>query len=62
LVNRGWGLVRETTNREGVSLLSVAGWDAAANRPVYNVTLPSRDRVVPDASRWRVQLGMRFSP
>jgi hypothetical protein len=62
LVNRGWGLVRETTNREGVPLLSVAGWDAAANRPVYNVTLPSRDRVVPDASRWRIQLGARFSP
>jgi hypothetical protein len=29
---------------------------------VYNVTLPSRDRVVPDASRWRVQLGARFAP
>jgi hypothetical protein len=62
LLDRNWGLVRETTNKEGVPLLSVVGWDAAANRPVYNVTLPSRNRVVPDASRWRVQLGARFSP
>jgi hypothetical protein len=62
LLDRNWGLMRETTNREGVPLLSVVGWDAAANRPVYNVTLPSRDRVVPDASRWRVQLGARFAP
>ena len=62
LLDRNWGLVRETTNREGVPLLSVVGWDVVASRPIYNVALPSRNRVVPDASRWRVQLGARFRP
>ena len=60
LLDRKWGLVRETTNKEGVALLTVAGWDAAANRPVYELALPSQNRVVPDASRWRIQLGARW--
>jgi hypothetical protein len=60
LLDRTWGLVRETTNKEGVALLTIAGWDAAANRPVYELALPSQNRVVPDASRWRIQLGARW--
>jgi hypothetical protein len=60
LLDRDWGLVRETTNREGAVLMSVTGWDAAANRPTYTVAPPARNRVVPDASRWRIQLGVRW--
>ena len=60
LLDRDWGLQRQTTDREGVSLMSVAGWDATANRPKYSVTLPARNVVVPDASRWRIQLGARW--
>lgn len=62
LLDRDWGLVRETTNKEGVTLMSVAGWDAAGNRPTYTVTAPARNRVVLDASRWRIQLGARWNP
>ena len=70
LLNRGWGLVRETTSREAIELLSVQGWDAVANRPRYVVrtiagvpTLPPIDAVSTTdgslASRWRIQLGAR---
>ncbi|MDQ6888076.1 MAG: TonB-dependent receptor [Gemmatimonadota bacterium] len=64
LLNRDWGLVRETIGREDKGgLLSVAGWDQVANRPLYTVpaVLPSRNGVVVDASRWRMQLGARYS-
>jgi len=62
MLHGNWGLVRETSNREGVSLLSVAGWDANANRPRYTVpaVLPSRGHVSVDDSRWRIQLGGRY--
>ena len=70
LLNRGWGLVRETTNRETIELLGVQGWDVVANRPRYVVrtiagvpTLPPIDAVSTTdgslASRWRIQLGAR---
>jgi hypothetical protein len=68
LLNHDWGLYRETSAREELPLLAVAGWDVAANRPVYIVpnvagvpTLPRRNAVVPDASRWRMQLGARYT-
>ncbi|HUR00897.1 MAG TPA: TonB-dependent receptor [Gemmatimonadaceae bacterium] len=67
LLNRRWGLVRETSNREDVPLIPISGWDSANNRPRYSIPvldgtaiLPAIDRVVPDASRWRIQLGARF--
>ncbi|MBA3671629.1 MAG: TonB-dependent receptor [Gemmatimonadaceae bacterium] len=62
LLRSDWGIVRETSSAEGVILLSVSGWDALANRPRYTVPslLPSRDHVVTDASRWRMQLSARL--
>ena len=64
LLNTRWGVVRETppiAMRETLPLLNVAGWDARANRPLYTIPpiLPSRENVVVDASRWRMQLGAR---
>ena len=69
LLNRHWGLVRQTTTAETAGrLLTVAGWDSQANRPRYSVAtvsgqpiLPGRNAIVPDSSRWRIQLGARFS-
>lgn len=68
LLHGSWGLVRETTTREFLELLTVSGWDEANNRPVYTVpapngvaALPARNRVVLDASRWRIQLGARYT-
>lgn len=70
LVNDDWGLIRETNNFEQKSgVLSVAGWDTrgtaavADDRPRYSVAsvLPTRDRVSVSASRWRIQLGVRYT-
>ncbi len=63
ILDRDWGLVRETTAREQADLLAVAGWDAAANRPRYRVpdVLPNRRAVAVDLSRWRLQLGARYA-
>jgi hypothetical protein len=62
-----WGIVRETSTREDVPLLNSVGWDTAHNRPVYTIPtvndvpiLPSIDKAVIDASRWRLQLGARY--
>jgi len=68
LVNRRWGIVRETSDREFIPLMTVAGWDTAHNRPQYSIAipeggvpiLPAIDKAVTDASRWRIQLGVRY--
>lgn len=67
LVNRNWGLVRETSSAEFADWISLTGWDAARNRPRYTVVntantliLPPINRVVPSRSRWRAQIGARY--
>ena len=66
LIDRDWGLVRSTTAKEAVGRFTVSGWDASADRPRYGlpagVKLPARRQVQPDASRWKIQLGMRYWP
>jgi hypothetical protein len=65
LIDRDWGLVRSTTPKETLGFLAASGWDEAANRPTYKVPpsgLPARRQVQPDASRWKIQLGMRYWP
>jgi hypothetical protein len=63
LLNRRWGLVRRSA-RVGVGqvpLLGLVGWDEARNRGVYELRMPERNQVDVDASRWRMQLGMRYA-
>jgi hypothetical protein len=68
LINHRWGIIRETSSREDVPLMTVTGWDDTHNRPRYSIPtptngvpiLPSIDKAVVDASRWRVQLGARY--
>ena len=64
LLDRNWGLVRETSaGEERAGLLSVKGWDTARNRPVYALAtvLPALRQVLNTLSRWRIQLGSRVS-
>lgn len=68
MLNRSWGLTRETSSTEAAPLLSIAGWDAGKGRPRYaipvassgEVVLPQVGKIVPDASRWRMQVGARY--
>ena len=66
LLNSDWGLIRETgtlsgAGTEDVALLRLRASDAANNRNAYDVTLPGREVVNTDASRWRMQLGARVA-
>jgi hypothetical protein len=69
LVNRKWGLVRESSSIESKrGLLTVSGWDPGARRARYTVPTiagepitPGLNTVVIDPSRWRVQLGGRMT-
>ncbi len=70
LINSDWGLIRETNNFDQKSgVLSVAGWDTrgtadpADDRPKYSVSsvLPTRDRVSVEASRWKIQMGVKYT-
>lgn len=67
LLNRQWGLVRDATTSETLELIDVRGWDTARNRPLYAVRvdagaeLRSPLRLTVDQSRWRMQLGARYS-
>ena len=63
LLNRDWGLVRETASNQSVAMLGVSGWDPAFNRPQYKFLpggLPVDNVALVDASRWKIQLGMRY--
>jgi hypothetical protein len=62
-VDGGWGLVRRTApvGFDQPVLLGLAGWDAARGRGLYEVRLPDRNGVELDASRWRMQLAMRYA-
>ena len=72
LLDKRWGLVRESSSTEAKrQLLRVRtnnNWDPVANRPRYEVFTggdnplpPSRNTVLIDESRWRIQLGGRYS-
>jgi hypothetical protein len=60
LLNRGWGLVHETSGGSQVPLLRLVGYDAANARGVYQLLPIQRDGIASGESRWRVQLGARY--
>ncbi|HYT03967.1 MAG TPA: carboxypeptidase regulatory-like domain-containing protein [Gemmatimonadales bacterium] len=65
LVNRNWGLQRDpvTSSASGpdLELLRLVGWDTATNQGIYTFTNPLKDRPNDSASRWHMQLGMKYT-
>jgi len=61
LLSGDWGLIRSTSTFEEANLLTRTGFDAAGQRGVYALSLPSRNRVDTNLSRWRVQLGVKYT-
>jgi hypothetical protein len=66
LMNDSWGLVRQTgsfagAGTENVALLKLRGHDPVLDRNLYQLTPPARNAINVDASRWRLQLGARYS-
>lgn len=58
LLNGGWGVVRAV---QDTPLLELAGYDAAGGRGIYRWLRPTTPAVDPDGSRWRMQLGARYT-
>ena len=61
LLHRAWGQYRVTAYDAGVSLLSIVGYDAATGRGIYRVQPPGFRRVQDPASRWQLELSVRFA-
>ena len=67
-IDSNWGLVRETNFFESINLLRLAGYDTRGtladptdDRGRYALALPGRQRIVVDNSRWRIQLGAKYT-
>jgi hypothetical protein len=60
LFNREWGQSRVTTLDPGVPLLSLAGYDASAGRGIYRPLLPGFRQIQDLASRWQMELSVRY--
>jgi hypothetical protein len=60
LIKRKWGESRETTLEPGVPMLLLVGYDASAGRGIYRLQLPGLRQIQDLASRWQVELGVRY--
>ncbi len=60
MIDSDWGLVKQTSGFEGVSAVRLRGWDPLNNRGIYSPSLPTLNRVDPNASVWRIQLGGKY--
>ena len=60
LLNRDWGQYRVTTLEPGVPMLSLVGYDASAGRGIYRPQLPGFRQIQDFASRWQMELGVRY--
>ena len=66
LVNPRWGHLNQVANFEtaNAQFLRAVGYDAANNRPIYAFAQPSSLTTTvysPTASRWRMQVGARYT-
>jgi len=60
MIDKDWGLVKQTSAFEGQSMVRLRGWDALNNRGIYSLALPTLNRVNANASVWRIQLGGKY--
>jgi hypothetical protein len=65
LIDPDWGNVRQTgtlsgAGTENVPMLELRGQDPSGERNLYELTLPRRNVIDRDLSRWRLQLGARY--
>ena len=60
IIDRQWGRSRVTTGDAGVDILSLVGYDASAGRGIYRLQLPGLRQIQDLASRWQMELGVRY--
>jgi len=60
LINRQWGQSRVTTPEIRAPMLRLVGYDASAGRGIYRLQLPGLHQIQDLASRWQMELGVRY--
>ena len=60
LINRQWGQSRVTTPDIRAPMLSLVGYDASAGRGIYRLRLPGLRQIQDLASRWQMELSLRY--
>src|SRR2546427_5362009 len=60
LINRQWGQSRVTTPDIRAPMLSLVGYDASAGRGIYRLQLPGLRQIQDLASRWQMELSLRY--
>jgi hypothetical protein len=55
------GINRSTTGFDNVAILSRTGYSNAMGRGIYSLLLPTRQQVLYPASRWKLELGARYT-
>ena len=61
VLNARWGQSRRTVLDPWARMLTMVGYDPAAERGVYRLALPIRRRPLEVESRWRAELGARYN-
>lgn len=60
LINSRWGLSRYDGLTFATDLLVLRGYDTSAGRGIYEFRLPPRDQIEDLASRWQVEVSLRY--
>lgn len=63
MLNKDWGLTKQVSFFETTNLLRLRGWDSATNQGIYQYVGPgvaSKQSVDNLASRWRLQVALRY--
>ena len=60
LINRQWGQSRVTTPEIRAPMLRLVGYDASAGRGIYRPQLPGLHQIQDLASRWQMELSVRY--
>ena len=61
VLNGDWGLIRQTSGFEEANLLTRTGFDSVNQRGIYALSVPPREQVQTNSSRWRLQLGVKYT-
>ncbi|HET7042041.1 MAG TPA: carboxypeptidase regulatory-like domain-containing protein [Gemmatimonadales bacterium] len=61
LINSDWGIIRTTSGFEGTNIVKKTAYDQANQRNIYSLALPVQNLQSTALSRWRLQVGAKYT-